>query len=169
MSGMCNVLPGRQHTLASPLLIDSVRAIVQAVSRRFLTEVAWIQSQVRSYGICDGQSRITGAGFLGVLQFLFASCHSTKCSILICHLGLVQVDRLAKWTHSHPIPLQELRIRGFLWPVLLLFKLSQRHLNRNSKSYQISARDTFEDNFKIVLIAVGYKSFRQVNRLQHCL
>jgi hypothetical protein len=44
------------------------RAIAQAVSRWFPTTAARVRSQVRSCGICGGQSG-TGAGFLRVLRF----------------------------------------------------------------------------------------------------
>jgi hypothetical protein len=44
------------------------RAIAQAVSRRFPTAVALVQCQVRSCGICGGQSGI-GVCFLRVLEF----------------------------------------------------------------------------------------------------
>jgi hypothetical protein len=43
-------------------------AIAQAVSRRLPTAAALVRSQVRSCGICGGQSG-TGAGFLRVLRF----------------------------------------------------------------------------------------------------
>jgi hypothetical protein len=43
-------------------------AIAQAVSRRFPTAAAQVRAQVRSCGICGGQSG-TGASFLRVLRF----------------------------------------------------------------------------------------------------
>jgi hypothetical protein len=44
------------------------RAIAQAVSHWLPTAAAWVRSQVRSCGICGGQSG-TEAGFLRVLRF----------------------------------------------------------------------------------------------------
>jgi hypothetical protein len=44
------------------------RAIAQAVMRRLPTATARVRTQVRSCGICGGQSG-TGAGFLRVLRF----------------------------------------------------------------------------------------------------
>jgi hypothetical protein len=44
------------------------RAIVQGISHRLPTTVAWVWSQVKSCGICGGQSG-TGAGCLQTLQF----------------------------------------------------------------------------------------------------
>jgi hypothetical protein len=44
------------------------RVITQAVSRRLPTAVAQVRTQVRSCGICGGQSG-AGAGFLRVLWF----------------------------------------------------------------------------------------------------
>jgi hypothetical protein len=48
--------------------VHGSRAIAQAVSRRLPTVAARIRAQVRSRGICGGQSG-TGAGFLRVLRF----------------------------------------------------------------------------------------------------
>jgi hypothetical protein len=42
-------------------------AVAQAVSRRLRTTAARVRAQVRSRGICGGQSS-TGAGFLRVFQ-----------------------------------------------------------------------------------------------------
>jgi hypothetical protein len=47
---------------------DRGRAIAQSVSRWLSTSAARVRSQVRSSGICGGQSG-TGAGFLRVLRF----------------------------------------------------------------------------------------------------
>jgi hypothetical protein len=55
------------------------RAIAQAVSRWLSTAAAWVGGQVRSCGICGGQSG-TGTGFLRVLLFPHANLHSTNCS-----------------------------------------------------------------------------------------
>jgi hypothetical protein len=44
------------------------RAIAQAVSGRLPTAAARVQVQVKSYGICGGQS-VTMAGFLRVFRF----------------------------------------------------------------------------------------------------
>jgi hypothetical protein len=48
--------------------ISLSRAIAQAVSRRLPTAAARVRTQLRSCGICCGQSG-TGAGFLRVLRF----------------------------------------------------------------------------------------------------
>jgi hypothetical protein len=50
------------------LCVLLVRAIAQAVSRRFPTAAARIRAQARSCGICGGQSG-PGAGFFRVLRF----------------------------------------------------------------------------------------------------
>jgi hypothetical protein len=59
------------------------RAIVQAVSRRLPTAAARVRAQVKSCGICDGQSG-PGAGFLQVLRFpLPVLIPPTNCSTII--------------------------------------------------------------------------------------
>jgi hypothetical protein len=73
------------------LLLEFGRVIAQAVSRWLPTAAARVRFQVRSYGICGGQSG-TGAGFLRALRFPLPIPHSTDCSIIIIidHTGLVQ-------------------------------------------------------------------------------
>jgi hypothetical protein len=71
-------------------------AVVQEVSHRLLNAVAWVQSWVKSCGICGGQSS-TGAGLLRVLRFPLSLIHSTNCSTVntIYHPGLIQYAN--KW------------------------------------------------------------------------
>jgi hypothetical protein len=66
-------------------------AIVQAISHRLPTAADRVQAQVRSCGICGGQSS-AGVGFLRVLRFPLPIFIPPKCStvIIIYHLGLVQ-------------------------------------------------------------------------------
>jgi hypothetical protein len=54
--------------IMSPYMFRKGRAIAQAVSRWLPIAAARVRSEVRSCGICDGQSG-TGAGFLRVLRF----------------------------------------------------------------------------------------------------
>jgi hypothetical protein len=62
----CTLLPEIRVSL--PSICQIGRAIVQAVSRRLPTVAARVRSQVRSRGICGGQSG-TGASVLRVLWF----------------------------------------------------------------------------------------------------
>jgi hypothetical protein len=55
------------HRNVSNCLLNG-RGIAQAVSRRLPTAETLVRSQVRSCGICGGQSG-TGAGFLQVFRF----------------------------------------------------------------------------------------------------
>jgi hypothetical protein len=90
------------------LLIQLGRTVVQAVSRRFPTTVAWVRAQVRLCGICGGQSG-TGAGFLRVLLFPLpiliptAAPHSSS-SIIRSWYNKPISGRCTKWTQSHLTP-----------------------------------------------------------------
>jgi hypothetical protein len=75
------------------------RAIAQAVSRRLPTAAARVRSQVRSCGICGGQSG-TEADFLRVLQFPPTPPHSSS-SIIRSWYNRPVSGRCTKWTRSH--------------------------------------------------------------------
>jgi hypothetical protein len=84
------------------------RAITQAVSRRFPNATARVRVQLRSCGICCGQSG-TWEGFLRVLRFplpiLFppTAPHSSLSITRGCYNRPIS-GRRTKWTHSHPTP-----------------------------------------------------------------
>jgi hypothetical protein len=83
------------------------RAIAQEVSRRLPTAAARVRAQVRSCGICGGQSG-TGACFLRVLRFLLPilippiAPHSS--SIIRGWYNRSINGQRTKWTQSHPTP-----------------------------------------------------------------
>jgi hypothetical protein len=83
------------------------RAIVQAVSLRLPIAAARVRVQVRSCGICGGQSG-TGAGLFRVLRFPLliiippTAPHSS--SIIWGWYNSPLSGRRTKWTQSHPTP-----------------------------------------------------------------
>jgi hypothetical protein len=84
------------------------RDVAQAINHRFPTEATRVRAQVRSYGICDGQSG-TGAGFLRELRFPLpiliqpTASHSSS-SIIRGWCNRPVSGRRTKWTQSHPTP-----------------------------------------------------------------
>jgi hypothetical protein len=94
------------------------RDTAQAVSRRLPTAASRVRSQVRSSGICDGQSG-TGAGFLRVLPFPLpfliplTALHSSS-SIIRGWYNRPNSGRRTKWTQLHPAPRNLKNIVGYL-------------------------------------------------------
>jgi hypothetical protein len=84
------------------------RAIAQEVSRRLLSAAVRVRAQVRSCGICGGQSGI-GADFLRVLLFPM-SIHNppntpkSPSSIIWGWYNKLNSGRNTKGTQSHPTP-----------------------------------------------------------------
>jgi hypothetical protein len=84
------------------------RVTAQAVSRRLPTAAAWIRAQVRTCGICGGQSG-AGENFLRVLRFHLpilnppTAPHSSSFIIRGWYNKPIS-GRRTKWTESHPTP-----------------------------------------------------------------
>jgi hypothetical protein len=89
-------------------LTTQSRAIAQAVSRRLPIAPTGVRAQVKSCGICGGQSG-TGEGFLRVLQLPLpilippTAPHSSS-SIIRGWYNRPISGRRTKWTQSHPTP-----------------------------------------------------------------
>jgi hypothetical protein len=89
-----------------PGLIEILgRFLAQVVSRRLPTAAARIRAQVRSRGICGGQSD-TGVGFLRVVRFRLPIRipQSSSPSIIRGWYNRPNSGRRTKWTQSHPHP-----------------------------------------------------------------
>jgi hypothetical protein len=79
------------------------RVIAQAVSRRIPTAAARVRAQVRSYGICGGQSGHVFSKYFGFpCQFSFHRLLHTS-SIIRGWYNRPISGRHTKWTQSHPI------------------------------------------------------------------
>jgi hypothetical protein len=88
------------------LVLIEGRATAQAVSRRLPTAAVRVQFQVRSCGICGGQSG-TGAGFLRVLRFplpILIPPTAPHSPIVRGWYNMPNSGRRNKWTQSHPTP-----------------------------------------------------------------
>jgi hypothetical protein len=91
----------------SPLNCTMGRAIAQAVSRCLPTSAAQVPAQIRSCGICGGQS-VTGAGLLRLIRFplpiLIPPTVLHSSSLIRGWYNRTISGRRTKWTQSHPIP-----------------------------------------------------------------
>jgi hypothetical protein len=77
----------------------------QAVSRQLSTSVGQVRPQVKSCGICDGQSG-SGAGFHRIFGFPLPIIpgiipHSSS-SIIRDWCNMSNIGRRTRWTQSHP-------------------------------------------------------------------
>jgi hypothetical protein len=105
----CVVVPLLQGHICLLMVCTCIRAIAQAVSRRLSTAAARVRSQLKSFGICNGQNE-SGAGFLLVLRFplpILILLHSS--SIIQGRYDKPNSGRRTKWTQSHPTPRNEKR------------------------------------------------------------
>jgi hypothetical protein len=131
------------------VIVLSGLAIAQAVSHRLPTAAAQVWFQVRSCGICGGQSG-TVAGFLRVLRFplpiLIPPTTPHSSSIIRDWYKSPNIGWRTKWTQSHPTPRQKKNYCAFttkyLWilflhvllnatPAEALFSLPLQHKTSN--------------------------------------
>jgi hypothetical protein len=92
------------------------RAIAQEVNCRLPTAAARVRSQLRSCGVCGGQSGI-GTGFLLVLRFplpVIIPPNAPYSSSEAGTVGQLVVDSVS----PHPKGLKELKL-GFLWACIV--------------------------------------------------
>jgi hypothetical protein len=86
------------------------RAVAQAVSRQLPTTEARVRSQVKLYGIYDGQNDI-GAGFHRILLFplpIFIPPNAACSSIIRGWYNRPIGGRRTKWAPSHSTPPHEI-------------------------------------------------------------
>jgi hypothetical protein len=81
------------------------RAIAQAVSHRLPTAAARVRTQLRSCGICSGQSG-AGEGYLRVFRFplpilIPSAAPHLSSSTLRSWYNRPNIGRSTKWTQSH--------------------------------------------------------------------
>jgi hypothetical protein len=126
------------------------RDIAQAVSRWLPTAAARVKAQVRSCGICGGQSG-TVASFPRVLRFPLpilippTASHSSSSSIFRDWYNRPVSDRRTKWTQFHPTNNNKCTIR-----------CPQSSEPRKSKLISVFISQTFQSR-KPKLTAVGIR------------
>jgi hypothetical protein len=88
------------------VIVHKAVPIAQAVSRQLPTAAAHVRAQLKSCGICGGQSD-TGAGFLRVLRFplsILIQPNAPYSSIIRGWYNRPISGRRTKWTQSQPAP-----------------------------------------------------------------
>jgi hypothetical protein len=95
------------QNIRSSNVLNKGRALAQAVSFLLLTAAGRFRAQVKSCGVCSGQSS-TGAGFLRVLRFplpvLIPPNAPHSLSIIRGWYNRPISGRCTKWAQSHPTP-----------------------------------------------------------------